>query len=372
MSATGHLLYCFRGCVLRFGPSPYIPQPQGEDGIPRLKASSVALRATAITTALFLGSSLLHGPETAHASPDKDEQQASLLEHAEDYFRENPPAPPKEEAPDFGPGDRAVSAWDSGEITTDEMVRYGFLTAFEPDELPDEYQPDEEAGLDLGFYVPYVLSHLDEASEETQDWVEERTTPQMPEEVRDGVLESQEAADDCGDGETVDGYFFACGTSSSNFTVLYNIGTGDGVPSDDADGNGRPDAIDIIIDALEEAYSTYSNMGFDHASDGRITVLLGLAPRGPSPRSLSQGRAPTPSPCPRTRRTRSPAGTRTGTTTCPGTSCSMSSNTTTSPIPQRYCPRSTGGWKRRRSGPPVKRCLRETATSSTPAPSRTS
>lgn len=185
---------------------------------PRLTATSVALRATAITAALLLGSSLLHSPESAHASPDENEQHLSLLEHAEDYFQENPPALPQEEVPDFGPGDRAVSAWDSDEITTDEMVRYGFLTAFSPDELPSEYQPDDDADLDLDFYVPYVLSHLDEASEETRAWVEERTTPQMPEEVRDGVLESQKAADDCGDGETVDDYFFACGTTGSQPT----------------------------------------------------------------------------------------------------------------------------------------------------------
>ena len=110
------------------------------------------------------------------------------------------------------------------------MVRYGFLTAFSPDELPSEYQPDDDADLDLGFYVPYVLSHVAQASEETRDWVEDRATPHVPEEVRDGVLESPEAADDCGDGEVVDDYFFACGASSANFTVLYNIGTGDGLP----------------------------------------------------------------------------------------------------------------------------------------------
>ncbi|QUX26893.1 hypothetical protein KGD83_16115 [Nocardiopsis akebiae] len=119
---------------------------------------------------------LLSVPVPVLAEQGTESESPGLGDHAEEFFAENPPSPDAV-TPDFGDADKVVPAWKNGDISVDELVRYGYLTVFDPDELPPEYAPEEDGELDVGSYVPFVLSHVDEASEETRAWLHTELDP---------------------------------------------------------------------------------------------------------------------------------------------------------------------------------------------------
>jgi hypothetical protein len=217
----------------------------------------------------------------AASAEEESEPTDNIAESAAEHFAQHPPeAPEPPPIPDFGDADKVVSAWERGELSTDELVEYGLLNATAPELLPEEYRPDAGSELQVEEYVTFVLSYMDEASEPTREWVEDYVTPRTPEES--GQPDAQASADleDCYVGGVVEDQEFMCVSSSAHFRVYYNVGSS-GVPeTDTSPANGKADSVDTMLSSLESAYNTYRGMGLDHEGDGPIVVVLGLVPQG--------------------------------------------------------------------------------------------
>ncbi|NKZ01275.1 GDSL-type esterase/lipase family protein [Nocardiopsis alborubida] len=204
-----------------------------------------------------------------------------IAESAAEHFSRNPPEPPvAPPTPEFGDADKVVPAWERGELSTDEMVEYGLFNAISPERLPGEYQPEPGSTLPFEEYVTFVLSHMDEASESTREWVDDYVSPHTPGEEGAPRAQSNTDVADCYISEVIEDQEFLCVSSSAHFRVYYNVGSS-GVPeTDTSPTNGKADSVDTILESLESAYNTYLGMGLEHEGEGPIAVVLGLAPQG--------------------------------------------------------------------------------------------
>lgn len=101
------------------------------------------------TSSLLLVLFLISSPSPASTEEENEAPPThSLLEHAEEYFQENPPSTDPTPVSDFGDADKLMPAWAEDMISTDELVRHGHLSAYDPGEIADEYVSGDGTDLD--------------------------------------------------------------------------------------------------------------------------------------------------------------------------------------------------------------------------------
>jgi len=196
---------------------------------------------------------------------------------------------------DFGPGEKIVKAWYAKQITTDQMVRYGYESLFTPTQVPANLRPTVPIGEQAAEYLAFLAGQSVNASADTRTWAKTYAdalkAPATAAPKKSAVSATGNKADataaatapqdgtgDPGCSETplwsypvvsgVSLHDYYCEVDSPHFMVLYNHA--DGLP-EAPDANGVPTEITTIDQAAEEAYAIYTDG--NTPSDGRVGSL---------------------------------------------------------------------------------------------------
>ncbi|MFF4197926.1 hypothetical protein [Nonomuraea sp. NPDC001831] len=155
----------------------------------------------------------------------------------------------------FGPNERIVSAYQAGELSVDDMIRYGVASVTAPETVPARLRPTGPLSTNAETYLTYLSAMSAKASGAAKQVL---SPP--------GLRSTGNSFFDCAHDEP---YRFLrkdyhCWANVDNFVIFYNLDTGGGgVPPTPAEPSGRPTAIQNAVDAVSIAARTYRSMGFE-------------------------------------------------------------------------------------------------------------
>lgn len=179
--------------------------------------------------------------------------------------------------PDFGPAEKIAAAYERGELSDDDLVRYGTSAVADPASVPAGLRPTGDLDVDAAHFAQYIAAHAVGASEEARAGIAPTLTDRSGTGGGDlGVA----ASPDCG-GASYEylGANLKCRFYSGEFVLLYNIASGSspGVPPA-AGANGRPLAIVNMANALSVAFDEYRAMGYPITvkDDKPFAVVVGI------------------------------------------------------------------------------------------------
>ncbi|TDB81691.1 hypothetical protein [Micromonospora sp. KC721] len=164
-------------------------------------------------------------------------------------------ARPKATPPDFGPHEKIVRAYHRGQLSLDETVRYGTMVG-SPASVPAHLRPTG-AIKDPTRYLTYLSMLSAKATPAASRTLTPTLTAPAPAAGPTGY-------DDCAaeDYEYLD-VNYKCRASAGEFLILYNV-AGSGQPGIPPvyNPNGRPEAVQHMLNSLSIAVGEYREMGY--------------------------------------------------------------------------------------------------------------
>ncbi|SCG46098.1 hypothetical protein GA0070609_1724 [Micromonospora echinaurantiaca] len=199
------------------------------------------------------------GTARTPATPEPEATPPAV--HRAKPFRAVPP-PAREPGakatpPDFGSGEKILSAYHRGKLSRDDAVRHGLAALRAPETVPAHLRPTG-AIRDPQRYLTYLSMLAATAPPEV-------ARPIAPDIAAPTAAPTTAAAyDDCA-AEPYEylGVTYRCRASAGEFLILYNIASGSqpGIPAD-YNPNGRAKAVQHMLNSLSIAVAEYREMGY--------------------------------------------------------------------------------------------------------------
>jgi len=179
--------------------------------------------------------------------------------------------------------ERVAAAYEEGKLAPDDAARYSLWAALEPERVPEAYAVSAADPVD----ELAALQYWDEIDAATRAELAAATTPVEKAAPPSARTAADPTWTDCG-GPVVFEVFltdFTCVAEGDidndgveEFEVIYNVSGASAVNDkdggdDDDVANGRPDQVDVAVEAFTEAWRHYESLGF-RPIDDRIRVVL--------------------------------------------------------------------------------------------------
>ncbi|MFC4116359.1 hypothetical protein [Nonomuraea zeae] len=189
----------------------------------------------------------------------------------------SPPAYSAPRSAGFGAGERIVRAYTDGDLSVDDLVRYGVASLTAPESVPADLRPTGPLSMDPERYLVYLSAMSAKASPAAREVLSPAQAQVAPVRLRAGTLAAA-ANPDCARSQPYR-YLnkdYRCWANVDNFVVFYNV-TG-GVPPTPVESNGRPTAVQNMLDGVAIAATTYRSMGYDITNNASVPhgIFLGV------------------------------------------------------------------------------------------------